>query len=156
MLAPMSGSVVVRRGGRLRAAAIGLELFLSAGAIGGGLALMVGPHGEILPLPVSGLAGSPFADFFVPGAILFIILGLGPLAAAVLAWRSDPVAPFLTIAVGGALLIWLAVEIAIIGYSNDPPLQPFYLVLGLLITLVGVEWLRQAGRGPSSAALSGD
>jgi hypothetical protein len=55
------------------------------------------------------------------------------------------VAPFLTVAVGGALLIWLMVQFAIVGYSNDPPLQPIYLGLGIVITLVGVAWLRQAG-----------
>jgi uncharacterized membrane protein len=44
-----------------------------------------------------------------------------------------------------ALLVWLAVEIAIVGYSNDPPLQPVYLGLGVVILLVGAGWLRQTG-----------
>ena len=43
---------------------------------------MAGPHGEILPLPVSALAGSFFNDYFVPGAILFVTLGLGSFGAA--------------------------------------------------------------------------
>lgn len=131
--------------GRLAVAAIVLEIVLSLGAIGGGIALMAGPHGEILPLPVSALAGSPFADYFVPGAILFTILGLGPLGAAFLAGRRHPLAPFLAFAVGAALLIWLVVQIAIIGYSNEPPLQPIYLALGVVITVVGGAWLRQTG-----------
>ena len=131
--------------GRLAAAAIGLEILLGIGAIAGGLALIAGPHGEIIPLPLSLLAGSPFADYLVPGAILFTILGLGPLGAAILAWRRHPAAPFLAFAVGCALLIWLAVQIATIGYSNDPPLQPVYLGLGFVITLVGVAWMRQSG-----------
>jgi hypothetical protein len=56
--------------------------------------------------------------------------------------------------VGGALLIWLAVEIVIVGYTNDPPLQPIYLALGIVITLVGIGWLRQTGIrfGPRPAA----
>jgi hypothetical protein len=131
--------------GRWAGAAIALEIVLSIGAIGGGIALMAGPRGEVLPLPVSALAGSPFVDYFVPGVILFIVLGLGPLGAAVPAWRRHPAAPFLTVGVGGALLIWLIVQFAIVGYSNDPPLQPIYLGLGIVITLVGVGWLRQAG-----------
>jgi hypothetical protein len=53
--------------GRLRAAAIALELLLGVGAVGGGIALMAGPNGEILPLPVSALGGSPFANYFAPG-----------------------------------------------------------------------------------------
>jgi uncharacterized protein YbjT (DUF2867 family) len=128
---------------RFAKAAIALEVFLSLGAIGGGLALMLGPRGEIIPLPVAALKGSPFDSFFVPGLILSSVLGLGPLAAALLAWLRHPLAPLAALTVGGALLIWLAVEIAIIGYSNDPPLQPFYLLLGAIITVVGLGWLAE-------------
>jgi hypothetical protein len=39
-----------------------------------------------------------------------------------------------------ALLTWMAVEIAIVGYSNNPPLQPFYVLLGAVITGVGLGW----------------
>jgi hypothetical protein len=131
--------------GRLAATAIGLESLLGIGAIGGGLALMLGPHGEILPLPVSALTGSPFADYFIPGVILFAIIGLGPLGAAVLTWRRHPLAPLLACAVGAALLIWLVVEIAIVGYTNHPPLQAIYLGLGAAITLVGVAWMCRTG-----------
>ena len=122
--------------------AIALEVFLAIGALGGGVALMLGPRGEILPLPVAALAGSPFADDSVPGAILFIVIGLGPLAAAVLTWRRHRLAPLLACATGEALIIWLAVEIAIVGYTNKPPLQAFYLALGVVIVLVGIHWLR--------------
>ena len=128
---------------RLAATAMALEVLLGIGAVGGGLALMVGPNGEILPLPVSVLASSPFANYFVPGAILFTIIGLGPLGAALLAWRRHPVAPLLAFAVGVALLIWLVVEIAIIGYASNPPLQPLYLALGVAIVVVGGAWMRQ-------------
>jgi hypothetical protein len=120
-----------------------LEILLGIGAVGGGLALMAGPNGEILPLPVSALAGSPFANYFVPGAVLFTIIGLGPLGAALLAWRRHPVAPLLAFAVGAALLGWLVVEIAIVGYASNPPLQPLYLALGVAMVLVGGGWLRQ-------------
>ena len=131
--------------GGFAATAIALEIFLGLGAAGGGLALMAGPNGEILPLPVAALSGSPFANYFVPGAILFTILGIGPLGAAVLACRRHAVAPLLTCAVGAALLIWLIVEIVIVGYSNDPPLQALYLGLGVVITLVGIGWMRRVG-----------
>ena len=50
------------------------------GAVGDGVALMAGPNSETLPLPVAALAGSPFASYVVPGAILFAVRGLGPLA----------------------------------------------------------------------------
>jgi hypothetical protein len=121
-------------------AAVSLEVFLSVGALAGGGALMLGPRGEIIPLPVLALRGSPFETYFVPGLILFCVLGLGPLAAALAVWFRHPLAPFAALGVGVALLIWMAVEIAIIGYSNNPPLQPFYLLLGVVITGVGLGW----------------
>src|SRR5271157_4803152 len=109
---------------RFAKAAVSLEVFLSVGAPGG----------------VSALKGSPFETYFAPGLILFCALGLGPLAAAQLAWRRHPLAPAAALGVGVALLIWMAVEIAIVGYSNSPPLQPFYLLLGAVITAVGLGW----------------
>ena len=46
---------------------------------------MLGPHGEMLPLPISLLKGSPFDSYFEPGLILFTVLGIGPLEVANLA-----------------------------------------------------------------------
>ena len=111
---------------------------------------MLGPTGAILPLPLSALNGSPFATYFVPGLVLFVALGLAPLAAAVTALRRHPIAPLATVGVGGLLLIWMGVEIAIVGYSNSPPLQPFYLLLGAAILGVGLGW--QFTRGTSEVA----
>jgi hypothetical protein len=101
---------------------------------------MLGPRGQIIPLPLAALQGSPFETYFAPGLILFCALGLGPLAAALLAWLRHPLAPIAALGVGVALLIWMAVEIAIVGYSNNPPLQPFYVLLGAVITGVGLGW----------------
>jgi hypothetical protein len=126
---------------RLARAVIALELALGMGALGGGSVLVIAPRGEIIPLPLSALAGSPFESYLGPGLILFTVLGIGPLVAATLAWRRHPIAPFAAFAVGMALLIWIGVEIAIIGYSNEPPLQAIYLVMGIAITLTALSWL---------------
>jgi hypothetical protein len=126
-------------------AALALEILLSVGALGGGVILMVAPRGEIIPLPLSALAGSPFATYFQPGLILFGVLGLGPLVAARLAWLRHPLAPAAAFVVGAGLLIWVAAEVAIIGYSNEPPLQAIYGILGVAILLVALRWLLDVG-----------
>lgn len=113
---------------------------------------MVGSRGQIIPLPLSALKGSPFETYFAPGLILFCALGLGPLAAALLAWLRHPLAPIAALGVGVTLLIWMAVEIAIVGYSNNPPLQPFYVLLGAVITGVGLGWRVTLGRSAQRAA----
>lgn len=131
---------------RVAKGAFALEVLLSIGALGGGLILMLAPRGEILPLPLSALVGSPFDTYFVPGLILFSAVGLGPLLAGVLTWMRHPLAPVAAIVVGAGLLIWVAVEVAIIGYSNEPPLQAIYAILGVVILLVGIRWLWNVGR----------
>jgi hypothetical protein len=132
---------------RLAKVSIALQVLLGIGALGGGLVLIVAPRGEIMPLPLSALAGSPFDTYLGPGLILFTVLGIGPLVAAGLAWQRHPLAPFAAFVVGGALLIWIGVEIAIIGYSNEPPLQAIYLAMGIAITVAALIWLAEvAGR----------
>jgi hypothetical protein len=131
--------------GRLPKGALALEVLLSVGALGGGLVLMLAPRGEIMPLPLSALLGSPFDTYFVPGLILFGALGLGPLIAARLAWLRHPLAPTAAFVVGAGLLIWVTVEVAIIGYSNEPPLQAIYGILGVGILVVAVRWLLDVG-----------
>ena len=134
--------------GRFAKASIALEVLLGVGALGGGLVLIVAPRGEIMPLPLSALAGSPFETYLGPGLILLTVLGIGPLVAARLAWLHHALAPFAAFVVGVALLIWVAVEITIIGFSNEPPLQAIYLVMGVAITVVALGWLAEVG-GPA-------
>jgi hypothetical protein len=122
-----------------------LEVLLSLGALGGDFVLILAPRGEIMPLPLSALAGSPFDTYLGPGLILFSVLGLGPLIAARLAWLRHPSAPIAAFIVGVALLIWVVVEIAIIGYSSEPPLQAICLTLGAAITLGAIGWVRNVG-----------
>ena len=143
-----------RRRARGAKAAVVLEIILSIGALGGGLVLMIAPRGEIMPLPLSALSGSPFDTYLVPGMILFGVLGLGPLVAARLAWLGHPLAPTAAFVVGAALLIWVAVEATIIGYSSEPPLQAVYAVLGLVIVLVAGQWIVAAGGQGSLAGSS--
>ena len=126
--------------GRLGTMAVVLQLLLAVGALAGGAALMLGPRGEILPLPVDALAGSPFSTYFVPGLVLLTVLGIGPIGVATLALRHARLAPMLTVLVGFALLAWLGVQIAIIGFATSPPLQPIYLVTGATIVVVGLSW----------------
>jgi hypothetical protein len=130
---------------RVAKLALALELILSIGAVAGGLMLMLAPRGEIIPLPLSALAGSPFDTYFVPGLILFGVLGLGPLVAARLVWLRHPFAPAAEFVVGASLVTWVGVEVAIIGYSAEPPLQAIYLVLGVVILLGAIRWLRDVG-----------
>lgn len=134
-------------GGRRPVAASALIVVLlvqAVGAMAGGGALVAAPHGGIMKMPVSYLAGSPFHDYLVPGIVLFVVLGLGPLLTAGALLRRPAgealaaLNPFpgqhwgwtLSGVVGVALLIWIAVESATIPFSF---LQPVYAAVGAAI-----------------------
>jgi hypothetical protein len=90
---------------------------------------VLGPKGSILPLSTSLLNGSPFADYFIPGALLAVVGG-GMLGAALLLWRRRPYALTVAMAGGAALIIFEIVEFSIIGFN---PLQLLYGGIGAVI-----------------------
>jgi hypothetical protein len=116
--------------------------FQAVSALAGGAAMLIAPRGGVFPIGM--LAGSPFETFLIPGALLFVVLGALP---AVVAWAliarpgwcalapverafgthwSWPAAG----AVGVALLVFLGVELAMIGPAW---LQAVYGVVGASI-----------------------
>jgi peptidoglycan/LPS O-acetylase OafA/YrhL len=106
-------------------------LFQSIGAIGGGIALLTDPSGANIGMSVNLLSGSPFADFLIPGIVLLGVLGLYPLAVLWGVWRRERWARAGSAVLGLALVIWIGVQISVIGYSSRPPLQLVYGLLGV-------------------------
>ncbi|HVB10984.1 MAG TPA: hypothetical protein VNM16_11545 [Bacillota bacterium] len=109
-----------------------LEIFLGIGALAGGLGLILAPDGSGFGFSTALLAGSPFTSFLVPGIILFTVLGIGPLVAAVLTLRRSPAAPTLALVVGILLVGWIVVEMVIMAHLGGV-LWAFYLLLGVAI-----------------------
>ncbi|HVC79852.1 MAG TPA: hypothetical protein VNL35_05035 [Chloroflexota bacterium] len=135
-------------GGTNRKALIAVEAFVGLSAFAGGVALMLGPKGSILPLSTSLLDGTPFADYFIPGALLALVIGGGMLGAALLLWRRRPSALTVAMASGAALMIFEIVEFSIIGFN---PLQVVYGGLGAVILwAANHRWLAM---GPRHQAL---
>ncbi len=99
----------------------------------GGTWLLADPSGGKIGLPSSWLENSPFPDYFIPGIILFTVLGIYPLIVAFGLIRDSKKALIASRLLGYALLIWIAVEIWIIGYQPEPPLQLIYGILGIII-----------------------
>jgi len=139
-------SVAPRRPAALIALIV-VQLFQAIGALGGGATLMASPKGGIIKMPLSNLDGSPFKDFLIPGIILFVVLGLGPLLASWVLIRQprsaalERVNPFpheywgwtLSGMIGVGLVIWIAVETLIVPYNF---LQPFYACVGIVIIVL--------------------
>jgi hypothetical protein len=107
--------------------------FQGLSGVAGGFGLIFDPSGALIGLPAEWLAGSPFDDYAIPGLVLLTLLGLAPLAVAHGVWRRRRWSWVGSLLVAAALLVWLAVEIAVIGYHTQPPLQLIYGVVGMLI-----------------------
>jgi hypothetical protein len=87
-------------------------------------------------MPLTWLEGTPFASYLIPGIILFTVLGVLPMLVTYGLWRERTWSWFGSLLVGASLTIWIAVQISMIGYFAQPPLQVIYGGLGLfLLTL---------------------
>jgi hypothetical protein len=123
------------RWGRLTVTFLGL---LGLGALGGGAMLISSPDGSAMQWTVAMLDGSPFTDFAIPGIIMGGLFGVGSFAVVALGLARVRLAPFLAFAVGCAQMIWIAVELAIIGEFSF--LHPTMFGIGLLIAAFAVPW----------------
>ena len=117
---------------------LGFLAFLALGALGGAAFLVTSPDGSAMQWNVSMLEGSPFTDFFVPGLILGGLFGLGSLAVVVMGLARWRIAPFLAFALGCGQVIWIVVQLAIIGQLSF--LHPLFFGLGLGIAATAVRW----------------
>ena len=128
-----------------------LLAFLGLSAVGGGGALIISPSGKLLGgLPLSILKNSPFADFLIPGIILFVVLGLLP-TLLIFALRKKISSPFaehfnffkdmhwawsFSIYVAFALIIWIQVETMYV--QGVGWLQTFYMLFSIPLIFVAL------------------
>jgi hypothetical protein len=113
-----------------------LILFQGISGLFGGIALIIDPTGELLQMPLSMLDGSPFDTFLIPGIILFSILGIFPMIVFYGLWKRTNWAWTGALMVSAALIIWIGVEIWMVGYHPEPPLQLIYGLLGLFLLVL--------------------
>ncbi len=118
-----------------------LEILIAVGAVPAGLMFMLAPDGSLMGMNTAALAGSPFSNFFLPGLALFLINGLANIFNAVLCFRKKTVAAWIGLALGIGMLIWIGVQLAIIGFNHF--LQPTYLIIGLIEIMLSVLLLRK-------------
>jgi hypothetical protein len=108
-------------------ALLALELFVAFWAFAGGIGMMGGG----LDLPSDWLDGTPFSNYFFPGLILFVVVGGSMLAASLAVWSRNLFAGPASLAVGSILLIWIIVQVAMIGYRSW--MQPTFFAFGLAV-----------------------
>ncbi|MEO6098629.1 MAG: hypothetical protein ABIW76_24330 [Fibrobacteria bacterium] len=109
-----------------------LESLIAVAAFGGGVYGLSGAEG----LPVAWLSGSPFRDFTLPSLFLFIVVGGSFLWGAYAVFAGKRYARKAAAAAGLVLLLWITVQVAVIGYVSW--LQPAMVASALLVWLLSV------------------
>ena len=117
---------------------IAFLVLLGLGALAGGVALVAKPDGSVMHFDPALLAGSPFADFMIPGLILGLVFGVGSFVVAGMGLAHVRIAPFLAFAIGCGQMIWIVVELAIIQELSF--LHPVCFAIGLVIAASAVPW----------------
>ncbi|WP_068787054.1 hypothetical protein [Paenibacillus phocaensis] len=129
---------------------IGLQGLLGIGAVFGGGALVLDPSGGLLGMPRDQMQVALFPDYLVPGLILLIVFGVLSLAVTsglVRKWSwgwGEKLNLFkdrhwswaFSLYIGFGLIIWLSVQIYILGGSSVVHLV--YTAWGLAIQALTV------------------
>ncbi len=110
-----------------------LHAFIAINAFGGGAYGMMGPK----ELPVEWLEGSPFSSFFIPSLVLFVVVGGSHAMAAFRVMKRTPSAYKAALMAGTVLLIWIMVQVAIIGFVSF--LQPVMAGLSVVVIVMAMQ-----------------
>jgi hypothetical protein len=107
-----------------------LLLLVAVNALGGGYYGMAGAK----DVPTEWLQGSPFRNYFIPGIILFLVVGGSSFIAAVAVFRRHRIAFKAAFTCAMIIVVWLSGQITIIGYVSW--MQPATAVASLLILIL--------------------
>lgn len=99
-------------------------------AFGGGYYALSGAK----DVPLEWLSESPFDSYFIPGLFLFFVIGPSCLAASVLLFVKSRFSKKAAIVCGVLLLLWIIIQVAIIGYVSW--MQPAIAISGIAILLL--------------------
>ncbi len=153
-LEALPGPAPVAGGGRARRAVRwvtgALCTFTGITAALGGLELMGWPNGASWLPALDALEHTPFKTFFLPGLVLFAVVGLPNLVAAFRLSHRHPRENQMAFAAGALLTGWIVSEMLLLRMAYW--LQLVYLAVGLA-TLLLTGWLhvrRRRGASPSS------
>lgn len=136
----------------MRKTAIYLIAFNCCGAITGGGILMIDSTGESLGMPVKWLQHSPFKDYFIPGLLLFLIIGLGGMLALIFTIYRKYYYQELDFLLGLALSIWMIVQLIMLQTINL--LHFLFGITGFVLLILGWKMIKAKKTQASSSTES--
>lgn len=126
-----------------------LHIFIGLGGLAGGLAALLEPNGP-MGLSTDALVNAPFDTFLIPGILLFGLIGIGNLAAAVPALFSRRWAGYASGAMGCVMLGWIAIQCLMLADVNV--LHVVFFGLGVAQGCLALALLALEGLWPGTWA----
>ena len=105
-------------------------LFVAINAFAGGYYGMNGAA----EIPVKWLEGSPFQSYFLPSLFLFVVIGGLSLFSSLKIFFHKPIGRKAASYTGILLVLWIIVQVSIIGYVSW--MQPVTAILGIIILIM--------------------
>jgi hypothetical protein len=141
------------RSRRTRFALFVLDLSAAVSTILGGVTIALG----LDTFPHEWLAGTPFADYVLPGLILAVVVGGTAMAATIAIVRSARVGAILSAVAGAVLVGWIVGELILLnqnGAATSPrsPVEAIFFILGLAMLTLGLLLWRRSRRRARPAA----
>jgi len=106
-----------------------LHLFVGIGAMSGGLAAITNPQ-EPLGMSAIYLKNSPFTNYFIPGIILFVVIGLGNVFSALMFHFKSKFQGYISSVFSWALVIWIFVQCIVL--NTVVALHVIFFIIGLV------------------------
>jgi hypothetical protein len=117
-----------------------LLLFVALNAFAGGYYGLAGAKG----IPLEWLARTPFSNYTIPSVILIVAVGGSSLLGGISVLARTRHCMLFAIVAGIVMLIWIAVQLSMIGYVSW--MQPAIALCGLVTTLIGTSFRLRASQ----------
>lgn len=124
-----------------------LHVFVGIGAMAGGLSAIINPE-EPLGITVEALKNSPFNNFFIPGIILFAIIGFGNIISALMFRFKSRFQGYISSVFSWALVIWIVVQ-CIMLYAVAF-LHILFFIIGLIQAVLSMTILFEQSLFPTN------
>jgi hypothetical protein len=127
-----------------------LHGFVGIGAVAGGLAAITNPLSP-LGMSVEPLKNSPFSNYFIPGIILFAVIGLGNIISAFMFRFKYRFQGYLSSVFSWALVIWIVVQCIML--NTVVFLHILYFIIGLIEAALSIVILFEHQLFPTNIVL---
>lgn len=124
-----------------------IQAFVGIGAMAGGLGGILNPQAP-MGTPVELLKNTPFSNYFIPGVILFTVIGLGNVFSALMLHFKSKYRGYISSIFSWALVIWIVVQCIMLNVINY--LHVIFFFIGLIEVILSTRILFKESLWPAN------